>query len=91
MKIKLSILLILFGITPVSGQFSYGIRAGANLNHISVKQMPSGTTDSGESSPGYQVSFYGQFQIRKKCGLAPEVQLAQRGAPHHTSFILTCL
>ncbi len=60
------------------GQFSLGIKAGANLNSLSSSSSVAG--DIYKSNIAFHFGVFGQLQLKEKFFLIPELQFNQRGA-----------
>jgi hypothetical protein len=60
------------------GQFSLGIKAGANLNSLSSSSSVG--TDPHKPNVGFHLGFFGEFRLKEKFYLIPELQFNQRGA-----------
>jgi hypothetical protein len=59
------------------GQFSFGVKAGANLNTLTAS---SSVGDIYKSNVAFHFGVFGQLRIKEKFSIIPELQLNQRGA-----------
>jgi hypothetical protein len=65
------------------GQFSFGIKAGANLNSINASSLIGG--DFYKSSVAFHFGVFGQLRLKEKFFFIPELQFTQRGSTFRAS------
>jgi hypothetical protein len=85
MKRKLLLVIILHTSFYSFGQFSFGLKAGLNVNTFAFKDIPSNTFGDVKNSIGFHVGFYSSLDLGKKFFLIPELQFSQRGARYGNS------
>ncbi|HYF67428.1 MAG TPA: outer membrane beta-barrel protein [Ohtaekwangia sp.] len=74
MKYVLTAILISFSLYSY-GQFSWGVKAGLNINDIAVEGLPKGIEDKSSTSIGFHFGTYGEINISEKFSFIPELQL----------------
>lgn len=62
-----------------SAQTSFGVKAGANINYISMDDLPDGIFSGLKAHFGFHAGVYTIFPISKKFFLSPALQYVRRG------------
>lgn len=68
---------VIFSTYSFSQNGMYGVRAGLNISNLDFEPNP---TFDNEHRNGFAIGFFGEFDLSKEIGIAPEIQFSAEGA-----------